>query len=57
MISGNMKECRNAAARLKEAHASEVAIARELPATSEEHTPLSSTALKKEARAESRHSW
>jgi hypothetical protein len=54
MITGDVREGRNVAARLKEAQANEVTIAQELPVISEEHTSSCSTELKEEARAEAK---
>jgi hypothetical protein len=46
MITGGVKEGRYAAARLEEAQAAAVAIARELPVIGDQNTSASSIALK-----------
>jgi len=52
MITGDVKEGRYDAGRLQEAQAAEVAIARELPVISEEHTSAYSKIPKENAKEE-----
>ena len=54
MIADDIKEGRYAAANLKEAQATEVSIARQLPVISEQHTAAYSKTLKEEEKAAAR---